>query len=878
MFRFNDTSLSFEERAADLVSRMTLEEKISWCGTWTTPIPRLGVPAWHYSNEASHGINALNYINDKAYNVTSFPVCLAMGQSWDREKIKKVTRAISDEIRAARNIGDETLSFWCPTINLSKDPRNGRSDENFGEDPYLGGKMAAAYIQGFQGADESDKYVKAVATPKHFMLNSSENNRNTGISFADEKTIREYYAKVFEYAFREGKAESTMISYNRINGIPAGASDYVMGKLLREEWGFDGFVVSDCGAVNQTYNPGATSIGQKEGVGHYYYNDLEEASAGTLIAGCDISCGGEHKAHLMKAVERGLITEDQIDKNVIRNVISLFRNGVFDGKGATPWDNYGAEIMNSKAHDDLAVDMANDTIVLLKNEKGLLPIRKEGLKKVLVVGPNAKFRELGGYSCGEGFGAGGPLDTRYNVMALDGIRAELEGTGAEVAYEKGWCAQKEFGGGMLEALASIPGVDPEKVMEMMFEYMGITKSEDEREYNLPPFDPAMQPEDPDHKGDQEALFARALEAAKDADLVILVAGTDSSTASEGSDRESIALPNGQGQRISEMLKVNPNTIVVLTVMGTIGDPVLDDCHSLVLATYAGQSQGTAIANVLFGKVNPNGKLTATWYKDDSQLPHINDYGIRKADILTQDHGRTYWYLDEEPRFPFGYGLSYTTFEYSNLRLAETEIKNGTSLKVSVDVKNTGSVAGKEIVELYVRKVVDETYGEKPGYNKPFRQLKGFEKIHLEPGETKTVAIEVPLSDITFWNNFRQKMYIEPGNYVVEVGRSSADLPCSENFTIIGEWDAPLSTVYVELDKYCYEPGQTGSMKVVATMADTVRVDLVKNKPLFTSSNEKVAAVDANGIITSLTSGTALITAAVTVNGKTVKRSAPVAVK
>lgn len=872
MEKFRDTSLSFEERAADLVSRMTLEEKISWCGTWTAPIPRLGIPAWHFSNEASHGINALNYINDKAYNVTSFPVCLAMGQSWDREKIGAVTKAISDEVRAAHNIGDESLSFWCPTINLSKDPRNGRSDENFGEDPYLGGKMAAAYIRGFQGETESDRYRKAAATPKHFMLNSSENNRNTGSSFADERTIREYYARVFEYAFREGHAESTMISYNRINGVPAGASDFVMGKLLREEWGFDGYVVSDCGAVQQTYNPGATGFGQKPGVGHYYYNTLEESSAGTLIAGCDISCGGEHRQHLMNAVKQGLITEDQIDKNVIRNVRSLFRQGIFDE--ATPWDHLGAETLNSPEHDALAVDMANDTIVLLKNDRGLLPIRKEGLKKILVVGPNAKFRELGGYSCG-GFGAGGPLDTKYNVEALDGIRKELEDTGIAVDYEKGWCSQKERGGGLMEALASIPGVDPAEVMKSVFEDMGVTNVSGDRTYDLPEYIPYQNPEDPDYRGDDEALFARALEHAKDADLVIFVAGTDSSTASEGSDRTSITLPIGQGEKIQRMLAVNPNTVVVLTVMGTIGDPALDDCHTLVCATYAGQSQGTAIANVLFGHVNPNGKLTATWYKDDSQLPHINDYGIRKADVLTQEHGRTYWYLDEEPRFPFGYGLHYTTFDYSNLKLEETEIPNGTSLRLSVDVTNTGRMAGKEIVELYIRKVVDETYGEKPGYNKPLRQLKGFEKIALEPGETKTVHFEVPLRDVTFWDNFRQKMRIIPGAYVVEVGRSSADLPCTAPFTIVGEWDASLSTVYAELDRYCYNVGQTGKVRVTATLEDTTRIDAT---PVFITSDPKVAQVDAQGNVTAMASGTALITAFVTYKGKTVSRSVPVAVR
>lgn len=551
-------------------------------------------------------------------------------------------------------------------------------------------------------------------------------------------------------------------------------------------------------------------------------------------------------------------------------MLSLFRQGIFDEK--TPWDGLGLEVMNSKEHDDLAVDMANDTIVLLKNDKGLLPLKKEGLKKVLVVGPNAKFRELGGYSCGS-FGVGGPLDTKINVEPLDGIINELKDTDAKVVYEKGWCAQKEKGGGLLD-LMSIPGVNPEEVMKMIMDSMGIMVEESTKTYDLPECIRFIQ-EDAEKNVDNEILFAKALDAAKDADLVIMIAGTDAATASEGSDRKSIALPSGQGAMIEQMLAVNPNTVVVLDCMGTIGDPALDKCHSLICATYAGQSKGTAIANVLFGKVNPNGKLTATWYKDDSQLAHINDYGIRRADVLTQDNGRTYWYLESEPRFPFGYGLHYTTFDYSNLQLKEKEIPNGTSLVASVDVTNTGAMAGKEIVELYIRKVVDERFGEKPGNNKPFRQLKGFEKVELQPGETKTVTIEVPLRDVTFWNYFRQKMMIESGEYVVEVGRSSADLPCSETFTIVGEWDAPLSTVYVELDKYCYKVGETGNMKVVATLEDTSRVCLKTNPPVFTSSDATVASVDANGRITALKAGTTLITAAVTVNGKTVSRVAPV---
>lgn len=463
-------------------------------------------------------------------------------------------------------------------------------------------------------------------------------------------------------------------------------------------------------------------------------------------------------------------------------------------------------------------------------------------------------------------------------MALAGIENALRDSGVEVEYEKGWCAPKEFTKSMMEELQSIPGVDPEMVAQMMMQSMGIEFHETTKTYDIPEFVPHVEPEDPDYRADSEVLMARALEKAKEADVVIVVAGTDSSTASEGKDRESIALPGGQSERIARLLEANPNTVVVLTVMGTIGDPVLDQCHSLVLATFAGQSQGTAIANVLFGKVNPNGKLTATWYKDDSQLPHINDYGIRKADVLTQEHGRTYWYLDEEPRFPFGYGLHYTTFRYDNLRLAEKEIPNGTSLKVCVDVTNTGDRAGKETVELYVRKVVDETFGEKPGDNKPFRQLKGFEKVELAPGETKTVAIEVPLKDITFWNYFRKKMRIEPGEYVVEVGASSQDLPVSETFTIVGEWDAPLSTVYAELDRYCYAPGETGHIKVVATLEDTQRVDLKAFPPVFLSSDEEVASVDADGTVRAKKAGTALIHVQVAYEGKTVERCVPVAVR
>ncbi|MCC8102768.1 MAG: glycoside hydrolase family 3 C-terminal domain-containing protein [Clostridiales bacterium] len=862
---FKDKNFSFKERAADLVSRMTLEEKVTQVGAWTAAIPRLGLPSFHYANEASHGINALNYINNNTYEVTCFPVCLAMSQSWDREKIKEVTTAISDEARVYHNIHGDSMSFWAPTINIARDPRNGRSDENFGEDPFLAGKMAASYIQGMQGDDE--KYLKAVSTPKHFMMNSSENNRMDGISFADEATQREYYARVFEYAFREGKAASVMISYNRINGVPAAANSFILDTLLREEWGFDGYVTSDCGAVAMSY---AQSFipGVKPDRAHYYFRDEAEACAGTLIAGTDLSCGAEHRRNLIKAVDCGLITEDIIDRAAIRNLTSLFRQGWFDEED-TPWAGLTqADASNERTH-SLSVDMANDTIVLLKNEKNLLPLKLDGIKNILVVGPNARFRELGGYSCGS---MNKLIDTPVNVMTLDGIRDAVAGTGIDVAYEKGWCSQKERGSSDLAAIEALPGVNLQDVFVQM---MGIEVTDDMATTgsDISGFRPRHDLEDPDRCADDNVLFARALEAAKDADLVVLVAGTDEATASEGSDRDTLELPIGQNEKIKQMLAVNVNTVVVLTTLGTVTGDALDAAHTLVNAHFAGEAQGTAIANVLFGKVNPNAKLTATWYKDEKDLPHINDYGLKKQDTL--DHRtRTYWYFDGEIRFPFGFGLSYTTYEYSNLKLEESRIPNGGTLKASVDVTNTGAMAGKEIVELYVHKITKETLGS----NKPIRQLKGFAKILLKPDETKTVVIEVPLKEITFWNNLKKKMEIEPGEYVVEVGRSSMDLPVSARFEICGEWNAPISNVYCDVSKYVYQVGEQGQMKVSATLEDATHLDMSVVKPVFESSNPSVAVVNEEGRVTAVAPGAATISASVTWEGMTKNRGLGIAVK
>lgn len=863
---YRNQEYSFKERAANLVAQMTLEEKVTQVGAWTAAIPRLEIPAFHYANEASHGIFALNYFNSNTYDVTCFPVCLAMSQSWDREKMKKVTEAISDEARAFHNIYGDSLSFWCPTLNLARDPRNGRSDENFGEDPFLAGKMAVSYIQGLQGEDS--KYKKTAAVPKHFALNSSENNRMDGISFADEATIREYYGKVFEYAFREGKAESVMISYNRINGVPAAANTYLLDTLLREEWGFDGYVTSDCSAVALTY-ANSFQPSQPPKRAHYYYRNEEEACAGTLIAGTDLSCGSEHRKHLLDAVRKGLVTEDIIDRAVIRNLTSLFRQGCFDNRQDVPWSHLTLADASTEANHALSADMASDTLVLLKNDKNILPLKTQEIQKILVVGPNAKFRELGGYSCGSMLKQ---LDTVVNVMAYDGLCQALKDTNIEVVYEKGWCSDKEI---ILkkqqeaEGLEALPGVN---IMEI-FESLGVTPDEHTDMEACIHAQPRNMVADPDAELDSEVLFARALDAAKSADVVLMVVGTDSGSGSEGADRMDLNLPNGQGKMIEKMMEINENTIVILETMGMVTDDVLDKSHTILNAHFAGEAQGSAIANVLLGKVNPNGKLTATWYKNAEDLPHINDYGLKKQDTL-DGKGRTYMYFEESVRFPFGYGLSYTSYEYSGLKIEQKNIESGGTLKISVDVQNTGDVEGKEIIQLYIRKISKEIFGS----NKPKRQLKGFEKISLKPMEKRTIKLEVPLKELTYWSNLSKRMEIEEGEYVAEVGGSSAQLPCSEHFAINGSWKPELSTVYAVAEKYVYEKGQKAKINVTATLEDTSRVNLEINNPIFTSSDTNVAVVDKYGMITAVGSGAASILISITYKEKTVSADIGIAVK
>ncbi len=871
--KMKNTGRNHEERAAALVAKMTLEEKISQLGNLGAAIPRLGIPFYNYWSEASHGyFGPFKY---RPMDVTSFPVCLAMSQSWDRQLIREVTEAVSDECRAYHNEDGDELHMWCPTINMARDPRNGRSDENFGEDPYLTGELAAEYVRGMQGDDPN--YLKTIATPKHYALNSSENNRHKGSSNADEATIREYYAKPFETVVRKAHPGSIMTSYNRINGVPASCNGFLLTTLLREEWGFDGFVVSDCGAVGDVYGGGMNADGKKT-AGHAYAKNLTEASAMTLNAGCDMSCGAEHKYNLLKAIREGLISESILDRALIRIFTSRMRLGLFDPKEQVPYSSIGKDRLCSKAHAELSVRAAEESIVLLKNDRNLLPLNRQTLKKVLVVGPNAIYRELGGYSAGS---ISKVVETPVNVMALDGIRNLLSDSGVEVQYEKGWCSGRESKSSSMELLPGAElapadnaesGFDPQAIMRgvedvlgpnVTMESIGVAFMSPER----------YTPDDPDRGADNEGLFARALTAAQDADAVIVIAGTDATNASEEHDRETLALPYGQDDKIQQLLAANDNTVVVITALGAVSGKFFEKAHTIVNAHFAGEAQGTAIARVLFGEVNPSGKLTATWYAGENELPHINDYGLRKNDTM-DGKARTYMYYEGTPLFPFGHGLSYTHFIYDHLRLNQGTVDANDRLTVELDVTNEGSRDGTEIIQLYVMKHPQEGQTD----NKPKRQLKGFDRVFLKAGETKTVRFSLPVSELAFWSYLRHRMIVEPGCYSVEIGRSSADIALEQSFEVTGTWDAPLANVYVQAERQILTEGQSTQLRVVATLSDTNRLSLEDVSPRYVSMNQAVLSVDEHGLVTAVGCGAASIAVAVCWQRKQIIREIPFAVK
>jgi len=678
---YKDTSRSVDERAKDLVARMTLTEKVSQMVHPAAAIERLDVPEYNWWNECLHGVA-------RAGIATVFPQAIGMAATFDLDLIHRMAVATSDEARAkyhesVRNGVREIfrgLTFWSPNINIFRDPRWGRGQETYGEDPYLTARLGVVFVKGLQGDD--DRYLKLVATPKHYAVHSGpERLRHHFDAQASPRDLRETYLPAFEATVRQANAQSVMGAYNRTNGEPCCASRTLLGDILRGEWGFDGYVVSDCWAIRDIH------------AHHKVVETPEEAAALAVNEGCDLNCGDVYRA-LVRAVEQGLISEETIDTSVRRLFRARFRLGMFDPPEMVPYAQIPHEVNDCAQHRALALQVARESMVLLKNEDGFLPLDAGAVGSVAVIGPNADDIEvlLGNYS-------GTPSTA---VTPLEGIRQRL-GENAGVTYARG-C-------GVIDT--------------------------------------------------SRAGFAEAVAAAREAEVVIACVGISQEVEGEenprnperSADRDSLDLPGVQEDLLKALHETGtPMVVVLLNGSALAVNWAQEHARAIVEAWYPGEEGGTALAEVLFGDYNPGGRLPVTFYRSTDQLPPFEDYAMA---------GRTYRFFDGEVLYPFGYGLSYTTFEYSDLAISPATVDAGRDVLINVTVRNRGGRSGDEVVQLYVSDVSSV-------YPVPLRHLEGFERIRLEPGESRRVSFTLTPAQLVVYDDEGRRR-IEPGAFLISVG-------------------------------------------------------------------------------------------------------------
>lgn len=699
-YPFQNTNLSIDERVNDLVSKLTLEEKVAQMLNNTPAIERLNIPAYNWWNECLHGIGRTDY------KVTVFPQAIGMSAAWNKELMKEVASAISDEGRAIYNDATSKgnreiyygLTYWTPNINIFRDPRWGRGQETYGEDPFLTGVLGKSFVAGLQGDDT--KYLKAAACAKHYAVHSGpENTRHTFNTFVTDYDLWDTYLPAFRNLVVDAKVAGVMCAYNAYNGEPCCGNNFLMQEILREKWNFTGYVTSDCGAIDDFYQH------------HKTHPDAKYAAADAVYNGTDIDCGNEAYKALVDAVKAGIITEKQIDISLKRLFTIRFRLGMFDPAENVKYSQISTSVLESQKHKDLALKITRESIVLLKNENNTLPLSKK-LKKVAVVGPNAnnEVSVLGNYN-------GFPTEI---VTPYEAIKQKLKG--AEVIYEK--------------------GID------------FVTPSANSQE-------------------EVSALVKRL----KDVDVVIFVGGISPELEGEempvkiegftGGDRTSIKLPKIQTDFMKALVAEKiPTVFVMMTGSAIATEWESQNIPAIVNAWYGGQDAGTAITDVLFGDYNPSGKLPVTFYAKDSDLPAFNSYEMKN---------RTYRYFNGEVLYPFGYGLSYTKFEYSPIQVPSV-VNTGSSAKVSVNVKNIGKIDGEEVVQLYIS--YPDTKGQKPLY-----ALKGFNRVSLKAGESKTVEFNLSPRELGLVDD-AGILKVSAGKRKIFIGGSSPTPTHSEKLPLV----------------------------------------------------------------------------------------------
>jgi beta-glucosidase len=650
---------------------MTLEEKVSQLGNSAPAIPRLGIISYGWWNEALHGV-AWSGV------ATVFPQAISFARTFDPELIHEVATAISTEARIMNNTSSKRLTYWSPTVNLARDPRWGRNEESYGEDPLLAARIATAFVRGMQGDDP--RYLKTVSTPKHFVANNEEARRHTGSSEVDERNLRDFYMPAFRAAVEDGGAFSVMCAYNAVNGVPACANSWLLGTVLRQQWGFGGYVVSDCGAVEDIVS------------GHLYTETAIEASAAALGAGTDLNCGVRFQTDLVEAVTTGVVTEERIDEALVRLFFVRFKLGEFDPPEQVPYRSIPEAEFDGPEHRALAERTARASMVLLKNE-GLLPLSATALESIAVIGPNAHRIVFGGYS-----GA-----ASEPVTPLAGLQARLVGTTATVRYAQGT--------GVLAAVS-------------------------------------------------ETAIEEAAALAAESEVAVVVLGSDQTLSSEGLDRSNIDLPAVQQQLLEAVVTANPNTVLVLVAGMPFAIPwAAENVPAILDAGYAGQAAGTAIAGALFGDFSPAGRLPQTYYLSTDDLLPFDDYDLT--------HGRTYMFFEGPVLYPFGHGLGYSDFTYSNLEVTPATLAEQDVFTVSFDLGNSGAMVADEVAQVYVHDVEAKV-------SVPVRKLVGFARLELVPGEVQRVTIDVKRSDLGFFDVDTDAFVVEPGDFEIFVGASSAD--------------------------------------------------------------------------------------------------------
>lgn len=816
---YKNENAPMHERIMDLLSRLTVEEKISLLRATSLGIPRLDIPKYYHGNEALHGVV-------RPGRFTVFPQAIGLAATWNPALQQQVATVISDEARARWNALDQgreqknqfsdLLTFWSPTVNMARDPRWGRTPETYGEDPYLSGVMGTSFVKGLQGDDE--RYLKIVSTPKHFAANNEEHNRFVCNPQISEKQLREYYLPAFEACVKEGKSASIMSAYNALNDVPCTLNAWLLTKVLREDWGFKGYVVSDCGGPSLLVNA------------HKYVKTKEAAATLSIKAGLDLECGDDvYDQPLLNAYRQYMVTDADIDTAAYRVLRARMQLGLFDSGEQNPYTKISPSVIGSEAHQEVALNAARECIVLLKNQKKMLPLNAKKVKSIAVVGINAGSCEFGDYS---------GLPVIAPVSVVQGIK-ERVGDGVKVVYAP-WKSA-------VDGMELIQGTNfPEGLKAEYFDNTKLQGTPKVRKEEWVNFEPGNQAPDPflpksplsvrwtgklrptvtgeytfsftsddgcrlsidgkmlinawsghavrtdtaaiyleagkDYQLKAEYydnrdyaiaklqwrvpqvgkvtrldLYGEAGKAVRECETVVAVLGINKSIEREGQDRYDIQLPADQQEFLKEIYKVNPNIVVVLIAGSSLAINWMDEhVPAIVNAWYPGESGGKAVAEVLFGDYNPGGRLPLTYYKSLDELPSFDDYDITK--------GRTYKYFKGEVLYPFGYGLSYTSFKYSNLQVADGE----EVLNVSFQLKNIGKYVGDEVAQVYVKL---------PGQDEamPLKELKGFERVSLKSGESRKVTIKLRKDLLRYWDEAKGKFVYPSGDYTIWVGASSADV-------------------------------------------------------------------------------------------------------